>query len=162
MLHGFTTMRQKIGALGPARLPRRLLRLRGGELAPVRVAPRRVLERARDGGPPKHYQDVRGVPARSAAGAHDSKPSSIPCIGCLEGKAHQPHHSRVPHKPNLEPGDVIHCDIKTNLPTSYNGKKYMIHFTDERSRHTYTYAIARKSHAVHAFRLFLWGPRMGI
>ena len=80
MLHGFTTMRQKIGALGPARLPRRLLRLRGGELAPVRVAPRRVLERARDGGPPKHYQDVRGVPARSAAGAHTVRP---PGFGAL-------------------------------------------------------------------------------
>ena len=83
-----------------------------------------------------------------------STEKSHACTGCLKGKSKAPVKHRQANRPRLA-GEVVHCDIKTDLPTSHNGAKHFIHFTCDKTRSTWTYSIKKKSDAVAAFLLFL-------
>ena len=72
------------------------------------------------------------------------------CTGCLQGKAHKPHKRRHAER-GLNPGDLIHCDLKEKVEKSNKGAQYWIHFTDDATRYTAAYALTKKSDAAEAF-----------
>ena len=76
------------------------------------------------------------------------------CTACLEGKATRPHQARKPER-GLRPSELTHTDLKGPLEPSYNHMKYIIHFTDDATRHVSAYAIERKSDAHYAFTRYL-------
>ena len=86
--------------------------------------------------------------------AKPTKPK-IPCAGCLKGKCRKPHKQRHGERAELEPGELIHIDLKEKVETSYNGCQYWVHFTDDKTRFSMPFALKTKDGVASAFRQFI-------
>ena len=79
---------------------------------------------------------------------------AVCCHGCQTGKATQPHKQRQPER-GTRPGNLVHCDLKTDLTPSPQGHKHFIHFMDDATRFVYTYPMRAKSDSSACLLRFL-------
>ena len=92
-------------------------------------------------------------------------PSSLPkhhaefCRFCLAGKqTREPFPDEATRRTGVL--DLVHSDLKTNLPNTATGYKHWITFTDDASRYRSTYLLRLKSEAFDAFKSYkAWAER---
>lgn len=77
------------------------------------------------------------------------------CPACMAGKQHQKRHSRR-RKSSIRSSEifeVVHSDLM-EMPLGKDGSRYVITFTDDYSRGSWSYAMRQKSEALQKFQLF--------
>ena len=74
------------------------------------------------------------------------------CKPCIEGKHHKQKFPKVGGTRATEVLGLVHTDVCGKMDTeSLSGKEYFISFIDDKSRHTWTYPIRRKSDSYSIF-----------
>ena len=74
------------------------------------------------------------------------------CKPCVEGKHHKQKFPKVGGTRATEILELVHTDVCGKMDTeSLSGKEYFISFIDDKSRHTWTYPIRRKSDSYSTF-----------
>ena len=74
------------------------------------------------------------------------------CKPCVEGKHHKQKFPKVGGTRASEVLELVHTDVCGKMETeSLSGKEYFISFIDDKSRHTWTYPIKRKSDSYSIF-----------
>lgn len=77
------------------------------------------------------------------------------CPACMAGKQHQKRHSRR-RKPSIRSSaifELVHSDLM-EMPHGKDGSRYVVTFTDDYSRGSWSYALKWKSEALPKFQLF--------
>ncbi|GFF60823.1 retrovirus-related Pol polyprotein from transposon TNT 1-94, partial [Aspergillus udagawae] len=77
------------------------------------------------------------------------------CPACMAGKRHQKRHSRR-RKPSIRSSrifELVHSDLM-EMPLGKDGSRYVVTFTDDYSRGSWSYAMKWKSEALQKFQLF--------
>ena len=76
-----------------------------------------------------------------------SVPSSIPvCPSCLDGKQTRDPFPHIASRRSV-PLELVHSDLHGPLPSTANGYKYWISFTDDASRYRRCWLLHKKSEA---------------
>lgn len=77
------------------------------------------------------------------------------CPACMAGKQHQKRHSRR-RKSSIRSSEIfelVHSDLM-EMPLGKDGSRYVVTFTDDYSRGSWSYAMKWKSEALQKFQLF--------
>ncbi|KAI9037532.1 retrovirus-related Pol polyprotein from transposon TNT 1-94 [Aspergillus affinis] len=77
------------------------------------------------------------------------------CPACMAGKQHQKRHSRR-RNPSIRSSEIfelVHSDLM-EMPVGKDGSRYVVTFTDNYSRGSWSYAMKWKSEALQKFQFF--------
>lgn len=77
------------------------------------------------------------------------------CQACLAGKLHRSSFPEERSRSVTTPLARIHMDIKGPLPTSIDGRKYMLVLVDEASSYVWTFPLKAKSEAAPTIKVWL-------
>jgi hypothetical protein len=89
--------------------------------------------------------DVRAVQDNTGFQLHKGSPDSSVREACLLGKLYRQPFKSIDKRKAVSFLEVIHLDVMGPMPTeSLGGNRYAIAFTDELSRYTMVYFMAKK------------------